>query len=355
MWIKSPSFDIGLILGPPLAAVALVLAVPALREPALPAWGWLVFVVGIDVAHVWSSLYRTYFDPDEFRRRRTHYILTPVLCFLAGAALFAFGGAPLFWRVLAYLAVFHFVRQQYGFVMVYRHRAGERDAAWVDKLAIYASMIYPLAWWHATPDRAFVWFAKGDFLPAPSALKWLGLYSAALLIWIVHHARLALAGRALNWPKIGVVISTALTWYVGIVAFNSDFAFTITNVVAHGVPYIALVWLYGRRRWEGTRSWREWLHHPALAFAFVGLIVALAYVEEGFWDALHWKEHSQFFAGLQRTVSDEVTAFLVPLLILPQTTHYVLDAWIWKFDGSNPGLRYYLFLESEKPRLPESA
>jgi hypothetical protein len=38
---------------------------------------------------------------------------------------------------------------------------------------------------------------------------------------------------------------------------------------------------------------------------------------------------------------------VVPLLILPQATHYVLDAWIWKFDGSNPGLRAYLFASAE--------
>ncbi len=25
---------------------------------------------------------------------------------------------------------------------------------------------------------------------------------------------------------------------------------------------------------------------------------------------------------------------------------YLLDAWIWKFDGSNPGLEHYLFGDS---------
>ena len=59
-WIVSRRFDVGLILGPPLRAVLLVLSVPTLRAPDVPLWGWLAFVVGIDVAHVYASLYRTY-------------------------------------------------------------------------------------------------------------------------------------------------------------------------------------------------------------------------------------------------------------------------------------------------------
>ena len=138
-WIHSPVFDGALILGPAVVSVLLVLFVPTLRAERLPPWGWLVFVVGIDVAHVWSSLYRTYLDPDELRRRRTHYVATPLICFGAGVVLYSLGSLA-FWRVLAYLAVLHFVRQQYGFVMLYRHRSGERGRldATIDKAAIYA-------------------------------------------------------------------------------------------------------------------------------------------------------------------------------------------------------------------------
>ena len=29
---------------------------------------------------------------------------------------------------------------------------------------------------------------------------------------------------------------------------------------------------------------------------------------------------------------------LVPLLALPQLTHYILDGYLWRLDGTNPGL-----------------
>ena len=119
---------------------------------------------------------------------------------------------------------------------------------------------------------------------------------------------------------------------------------------------MALVWLYGRRKWSGTRSWRASIHHPAAAIAFIGIIVALGSYEEGLWDPLIWRDHAVLFGGLSapRPMSDEALMVIVPALVLPQATHYVLDSWIWKFDGSNPGLRYYLFLEGERPTATEA-
>ena len=346
-WLVSPGFDLSLIIGPPLLAVALALGS---RPAELPGWGWLIFVVFIDVAHVYSSLYRTYFDPTEFSRRRSLYVLTPLACLSVGVVLYSLGEL-VFWRILAYVAIFHFVRQQYGFIMVYRHRMGERSRwdLYLDKAAIYATMLYPLAFWHAYPDREFAWFVDGDFIYLPTAIasfaRW--AYAAILTAFVLRQAAILLGGSVLNWGKIGIVSSTAAVWYVGIVYLNSDFAFTVTNVVAHGIPYMALVWLYGRRRWGDSTSWLRLAHRPVAAGLFVAPLLALAYVEEGLWDSLVWHEHGTFFGGLGGLdPPGAALTLIVPLLTIPQATHYILDAWIWKFDGSNPGLERYLFGDS---------
>jgi hypothetical protein len=177
------------------------------------------------------------------------------------------------------------------------------------------------------------------------------LYAAAIGLFVVRQIQIAATGRALNWGKIGIVASTAATWAVGIVLLNSDFAFTVTNVVAHGVPYMGLVWLYGRRKWTDDRSWLRSIHRPAAVGLFLGVLFALAYFEEGLWDLLVWKEHAPVFAGLTALLERPTPALdlIVPLLALPQATHYVLDAFIWRFDGSNPGLRAYIFGEAARP------
>lgn len=352
--MHSAAFDLGWFCAPPLLAALAVLAFPALRASDTPAWGWLLFVVFIDVGHVYASLYRTYLDPDEFARRRSLYVYLPIFAWVAGAALYRL--APLaFWRVLAYLAVFHFVRQQYGFMRAYARLEGPRPLweARLDAAAVYATMLYPLVYWHADPARKFWWFVQGDFLRLHAwAGGWAGgLYAAVLAAFALRQLARLRAGLTVNPGKVAVTASTAAAWYVGIVATNSDFAFTVTNVVAHGVPYFALVWLYGSRKWAADAGWRGVWHRPAGVLFFAGALLALSYFEEGVWDVLIWKEHAGVFFG---AASDwepgpSLAALLVPLLALPQAVHYLLDAWIWRFDGSNPDLGRHLLASSPQP------
>jgi len=67
--------------------------------------------------------------------------------------------------------------------------------------------------------------------------------------------------------------------------------------------------------------------------SFVGLLILFAYVEEGLWDGFIWKEHASvfsIFSGLPSISNDTILALTVPLLALPQSTHYVLDGFIWR-------------------------
>lgn len=342
-WLHSPAFDLGWFAGPPLLAALAVLLVPALRAAETPPWGWLVFVVFIDVGHVYATLYRTYLDPVEFPRRRALYVFLPLACWLGGALLYRIS-ALTFWRALAYLAVYHFARQQYGFMRAYSHLEG-RKPRWEERLeaaAIYATMLYPLVYWHADPARRFWWFVQGDFVGLHRAAgPWAGwLYAAVLGAFLGRQLARRTMGLEVHPGKVAVIASTAVAWYVGIVATNSDFAFTITNIAAHGVPYCALVWLYGNRTWKDG-SWREAWHKPAGLALFAGLLAVLGYVEEGLWDVLVWKEHARLYFGasLDWAPAGPAAALLIPLLALPQAAHYLLDAWLWRFDGSNPGLR----------------
>ncbi|WET51914.1 hypothetical protein PYS58_18450 [Chryseobacterium indologenes] len=61
-------------------------------------------------------------------------------------------------------------------------------------------------------------------------------------------------------------------------------------------------------------------------FLFVGIILGLALVEEFLWETLVWNEHF----SLNLTVSENLLQFLVPLLVVPQLTHYLLDGFIWR-------------------------
>jgi hypothetical protein len=339
-WIWSPALDLAVFALPAFAACALAALVRGREAGALPEWGWLFFVLGVDVAHVWSTIFRTYLDPAELARRPARYVGVPLGCWAVGALLHARSPA-LFWRVLAYAAVLHFVRQQLGWAAVYRARA--RTTGWADRLvdglALYAATCVPIFLWHVSLPRPFSWFLPGDFVDlgrlasfAPAAK---GAFAFALVAFAVWHAYRVARGAPIAAGKIALVASTAFGWYVGVVLAPDDLTFTLMNVLPHGVPYVALLWAYakaGRRRSPRTPAARV----AGYGFgAFAGALLLLAFVEEMAWDRLVWHERPWLFGLLPEIELGGLAHLVVPLLALPQATHYALDALLWRRGEAN--------------------
>ncbi len=338
-WLFSRNIDLSVFLGSAVAAL-LLLAVGwrlGVLDEASPEWTWVTAILLIDVAHVWSTSFRVYFDTAEFKRRFWLYLLVPVLGYVVGVALYSEGELT-FWRVLAVIAVFHFVRQQYGWVALYRRKLGETESWtwWIDAAAAYLATVYPLAFWMTRLPRNFNWFVENDFLRLPVVVETVlfPVYILALAAYFTKSVYLYFARGFLNIGKDIVVATTAVCWYVGIVFFNSDYAFTVTNVIIHGVPYFALVYMYTRMRRETAGPvYRSLSSHWIV---FLATLWALAYVEELFWSRGVWHEREWLFGANWNL--DKWKMWIVPLLAVPQLTHYVLDGFIWRRRG-NDGIR----------------
>jgi hypothetical protein len=327
-WLFSPTVDLCTFLGSALFALTL-LAIGAplgLLESDSPEWTWIGAILLIDVAHVYATGFRVYFDRAELRRRPWVYGLTPLLALAIGLAVYS-ESHVVFWRTLAYLAVFHFVRQQYGWVALYRSRGGEtgRLGWWIDTTAIYLATVYPLIFWHCHLPRRFWWFLSGDFanLPVSIATYMAPVYWLVLAAYAARSIYRAVKKGEFNPGKDLVLVTTAVCWYVGIISFNSDYAFTVTNVIIHGVPYMVLVYWY-RQKSEPVSGTS---HIPRIA-SYLGVVWLLAYAEELLWESGLWHERSWLFGWVWDLSPFEM--WLVPMLAVPQITHYILDGFIWR-------------------------
>ncbi|WP_291906945.1 hypothetical protein [Chitinophaga sp. CB10] len=341
-WIYSRTLDGCFILLPPFAALAAILLFPAAFRPqqgVTVAW-WVILVLFIDVSHVYSTIYRTYFDGGAFRKQSRLFIWAPILAWVAGVAAYA-AGPLVFWRILAYMAVYHFVRQQYGFLRIYsRKETAGKFSRSVDTLTIYAATIYPLLYWHLQGPIPFNWFIPGDFFyiaAGSSILHLLGMvYAAIVIIYLLKEMNYSIQQRWVNIPKQLLVLGTMLSWYFGIIYFKGDLTFTLLNVISHGIPYMALVWAHGRKQYHmsaGGNKFLQAVFSNKGILLFLGLIALFAFVEEGLWDGFVWREHTRFFSLFQQLPEVEdnlLLMLLVPLLAVPQVTHYVLDGFIWK-------------------------
>jgi hypothetical protein len=352
-WLVSRRTDLLLFGGSALLSVAFLAAGRAagILDGSLPPALWLLLVVGVDVAHVWSTGWRVYADGEEFRRREALYLAIPAGALAAG--ILAHSISPhLFWRLLAYAAVFHFVRQQYGWVALYRRKNGEEDEPGrafgrrLDALTIYGATVAPLLWWHARLPRRFHWFLEGDFaagLPAAVGPAAMALFGVVLVVYGVKEAVRVHRGARVSWGKNLVVATTVLTWNLGIVVFDSDYAFSVSNVLVHGIPYLGIVLHTSRqrRREREARGMRLTLTDRAAGNAalFVAPLLLLAFLEEWGWDRFVWHEYPAFFPGDAIDLGRVALSVLVPLLALPQATHYLLDGWIWRMKDNTDAAR----------------
>jgi hypothetical protein len=344
-WLQSGVFDLCFIILPPFFAsgFAFFISQQEGRPDQIPLWAWLFFILGIDVSHVYSTLFRTYFNATEVKENRTLFILIPLVVWIVGVFLYTLGSLW-FWRILAYVAIFHFARQQYGFVRLYsRHENQLSLERWLDSLIIAFAVLFPIVHWHASLPRNFHWFVENDFVSGlPSVVVTVTgiFYGIIALGYLMTILRRFLLTRTVNWAKLGLVGGTALSWYVGIVLCDDDVAFTSTNVVAHGVPYLALIWLYGKKQAAnatvplifGRCNYKMFFGKFAWPF-FLATVLCFSYFEEGLWAGFIWREHLAvfpLFAALPEIVTKDTLTWLVPLLTLPQATHYVLDGFIWK-------------------------
>lgn len=316
---------------------------------------WVIFILGIDVSHVWSTIFRTYFDKEEYQQHKRILKIAPLLAVALVSAVSAVSEV-LFWSLLAYYALFHFVKQQYGFFALYKRKAKFDDSRfWVkSSWLLYIGVLYPVVYWHLSGDRAFYWFEGGDFLRFSSEglqpfLGWCSvMYLLLHVIWFTE-----LVVRKIKVP-VGMtlwLLTSSLVWYVGIVWFNSDVVFSLTNVVSHGVPYMVLVFYYVEVKKSIKNKETFKLSNKTLSAigAMILIVLLLALTEEYFWDWVINKEKSEFFEAwfdfpFQVNLSYNFRMIIISILSIPQITHYILDSYIWKGNAKNPYVKK-VFLE----------
>lgn len=335
-WIHKAKTDSMFILLPPFLVLTIVFFCQdwlTRLEARYSFYTWLFLVVFIDVAHVYATLFKTYFVPKTFNERKKLLVWLPVICFLIGLVLFMMG-SKVFWITLAYIAVFHFIRQQYGFMRLYsRFEPKTKPNVFLDNLTIYAATGYPMLYWFMSPPRNYTWFMENEFFTYRNdvLLKVFGyLYVLILVIYLCKTLFALLKTGYFNVPKNAVIIGTAASWYFGIVYYNNDLVFTMLNIVSHGIPYMALIYLKEveqKQLKKGEVSFLKFIGGYKAILLYVFILLLLAFFEEYLWEITVWNEQ---FSLSGSVVFSNWHFLLVPLLVVPQFTHYILDGFIWK-------------------------
>lgn len=347
-WLVSQRFDVAILAIPLLAALASLLTLQEAWRGALPLWAFLFVIVAFDVTHVWATVYLTYFDREVMKKRRLLLGLTPLLSFFVAYRVHSHSPS-LFWSLLAYVAIFHFVQQQWGFIALYKSRAGEKNSLdyYLDRWTLWVGAIGPVLLWHASPKRQFDWFNAGESFIFRLDAAFRGEIITTMAVfggaWVLRQVHVVSTGGRINVGKSLWMVCSWVSWVVGISLSTHPFVSAAFLNLFHGPQFLAIVWHRGRHRFakhpEATGPAVRSMFLRGRWLAFYGLLFAVAIVEETLWDGVVWRVYMPKLFSLDAPrVEGAALSVWVALLSVPQITHYYLDAWIWKLDGSNPDL-----------------
>lgn len=271
-----------------------------LRFLVYSSWAFLV-----DAPHIWSTLARTFFDPEERQIRRRELWLSwvwfgvgPVMILLPYAislVLKPLGitvptgalqlGSILFYVFFRLWAYYHVVRQHWGFFMLYKRKNNDMNPkankvdAWAFNLLLYAPLVMFITgpFYSKTPGfpplglDALQWGA----FSLPGLLYYVAwtTFLATLLYWALFQLQQWRQGERLNGPKLLLMLSIIP---LHLLTLNNPWlaAMLVPIVtVGHNLQYHRIVWQFGQNKYMKGE--------PKPGFAVVRTLFARAWIYMG--------------------------------------------------------------------------
>ncbi|MCO4780882.1 MAG: hypothetical protein KC646_01055 [Candidatus Cloacimonetes bacterium] len=349
-WMVSPKFDLCIFLGPVFFATLISPIAYAYYPDSIPLWAFVSIIILFDVAHVWATNYKVYFDSVEIKRRPWFYLL-PIPIFFSLSFVLLLYSENLYWTILAYVAVFHFIKQPWGFVSIYKRKFKENSKfdLHFDKYMVWAAGLYPVFIWHSSPARVFDWFNAGESfivkLPYQIIPYLMFFYVAGIIVYISRQIYLYKKTSKINLPKLILMTAIYITWAVGIYMTNPIISAAFLNLF-HGVPFFAIIWIYSKNKYidqDSIYPKLSFIFQRKTIFLFIAIVFIPALIEEFLWDQLIWHIYLPNTSFID--LGFQLKALVIALLSLPQIIHYWLDMFIWKMDeNKNPDLKKYLLI-----------
>lgn len=333
------------------------------------SWAFL-----IDAPHIWATLGRTLFDPDEWRVRRGDilfsfwwFVIPPaiiLLPYLIGYLTSFFGvylptgsfamGAVFFFVFFRLWAYYHVVRQHWGFFNLYKRKANDyqHDSIdyWFFQLSFYLPMVLfmtsPYYLQTGSPDL-------GIHTPILSGLSVASMLYPVLYIgffvvcgaYTISQFNLWRKGETLNANKL---IYMALLIPLHFLAFSHPVVFLFVTplvTVGHNIQYHCIVYSYAENKYKKNADekyrWARVVFKNVAVYFLIGLLFTFA-LYRGPWitylkELTGFKLDSMLFnamgmmAGIihpeKLKLGEQLFAGVIVGFALQ---HYYLDSKIWR-------------------------
>lgn len=386
LWIANWWQDLLWIVGPPLFLVPLFSWLG--QSLTLERLSVLVITFGA-VGHHLPGMLRAYGDAELFSRYRVRFILAPIV-FISVSIAYSFYRPDVLKVVILSWGFWHSQAQIYGFLRIYDAKAGftDRKTALLDRLLCLSWFTGGVVMSTGRVSSFLTTYYKAGGPTISSAIIHnlqsivLGVMGLSLLLFIIHTAIVWQKAKRASLIKLFMLaLSIGFWWYCMVMIQNVILGVALYEVF-HDVQYLAIVWLFNRRRATTNPSagwFTQFLFQPRVRFLclYVGLVFlygagslltrslepsVLQTILTGLYAAsglLHFYYDGFIWRIREKETSEALNVRGVQRILGPHTRRTVRQAALWSLFVT-PLLLLSLTPEGEEPyqkvvvSLPES-
>ena len=284
-WIISPADDLVWFIGSVMASYGLLGLAHLGVSPFTLLLAWAII---FDGTHFFATLSRTYFDTEE-RQLHPRLLWGSLAFFGLGPALYLAGYGNLFFSFAALWAYYHLVKQQYGFMVLYKnknHDLARLDNA-IDRVFLALALWYPFAHFMLAnmATRHSGLFNVGSFGPVLEEMLWWGS-AASAGAFAARQLQKLWRGEPLNAPKqLLLAAAIPMHWTVFAMVRRDAFGYMLATpalTIFHNIQYHRLIWFHNRNKYEAAdaaqrHGWATVISHRFTIYAAVAAVFTLAY------------------------------------------------------------------------------
>ncbi len=276
----------------------------------------------IDSGHIWPSMVIAFGKKKNYSWEGTLYLLIPLgvalIYFILGVQYGKLG----IYRAHAYFAGFHFIRQQYGIMRLSEslNPTCKEIYAHIDNFIIYTITILSVLGRSSNEGR---WMRDGDLISIDSSYfpYFVNMFAGLVVFYFVMTFYKWLVHKEFSMSKVLLFTNAAIAW--GVIGFTK-YPALILFPLFHDLPYLGLAFNYENKVYDTFRSsLAKFFKNVKWALLGIFLIVFLVFGSSLEIYMFQVFDRENFLTGY-------FGIFLVALAFLPTTTHYFIDAFLWR-------------------------
>jgi hypothetical protein len=293
-----------------------------------------VALVFADNGHVYSTIWRTYFNPSEFQKNK-FYIWFPAICFTAIIITTQFV-LNLFWSFVIYFTIYHNLRQLYGFYRWYGAINNFKDK--IMNFFFYAICLCPVLIVHVDKQKYLITFyGPNDIILFENLFLFRIFWSIYILLmcsFIGYVCYFKVKQKGIPNNQLFFMIASFILYNQAFLDGTTMIQIIGPLAFSHGIAYfgsIALCLEQIKGQSNKISKFGTILFNNGLVWTI--FFICLTSLILGYSD--------QIYSDLVIDFGDDdpnfVESILVALWITPLFSHYYFDSKIWRH--TNPDFK----------------